>query len=72
MLSASTKLYSPAVPSRSQGQISLVTLLLSFQTRRLSAVRMAEDNLEMGKGSVPDCGTDLRLIKTDLAVTDQD
>ena len=30
---------------------TLFTLMSSFQTRRLSAVRMAEDNLEMGKGS---------------------
>ena len=34
-----------------QNSIQLHSLMSSFQTRRLSAVRMAEDNLEMGKGS---------------------
>ena len=50
---------------------SLFTLLLTFQTWRLSAVRMAEDNLEMGKGSVGQIWDWSKLIGPWLIKTDQ-
>ena len=50
---------------------TLLPLLSSFQTPRLSAVRMAEDNLEMGKGSVGQIWDWSKLIGPWLIKTDQ-
>ena len=46
-------------------------LLSSFQTWRLSTIRMAEDNLEMGKGSVGQIWDWSKLIRPWLIKTDQ-